>query len=80
MQTYVAVVLICQMTVPQDACTLDSARDVISVRVEGELGCTNGWQDVVARAAFADDIGKTAYAKTLCRPLAAHPPRKAKEE
>jgi hypothetical protein len=80
MQTYVAIVLICQMSMPQDACTVDSARDVISVRVDTELGCASGWQDLVARAAFADDIGKTAYVKTLCRPIAPDPPRKAKNE
>jgi hypothetical protein len=78
MQAYVAIVLICQMSVPQDACTTDTARDVMSVRVDSELGCASGWQDVVARAAFADDIGKTAYVKTLCRPIAADPPPKAK--
>ena len=77
MQAYIAIVLICEMSVPKDACTVDSARDVMSVRVDTELGCASGWQDVVARAAFADDIGKTAYVKTLCRPIS---PDNAKRE
>jgi len=39
----------------------------MSVRVDNELGCTNGWQDVVARSPLADDVGKGSYVKTICR-------------
>jgi hypothetical protein len=35
--------------------------------VNSELGCTTGWQEVVGRSALRDDIGKTAYVKTICR-------------
>jgi hypothetical protein len=67
MTGFVALVLICQIAVPQEACTEETARDVMSIHVESELGCTSGWQDVIARSAFAQDIGKTAYVKTICR-------------
>jgi len=67
MQDFIAIVLICQMSLPQDACTETTARDVMSVHVDSELGCSSGWQDIVARSAFADDVGKSAYVNTACR-------------
>jgi hypothetical protein len=67
MPGFVAIILICQMSLPSDSCTEASARDVMSIRVDNEIGCTNGWQDVVARSPLADDIGKGSYVKTLCR-------------
>jgi hypothetical protein len=72
MAGFVAIVLICQMSVPQEDCTEATARDVMSIHVESELGCTSGWQDVIARSAFAEDIGKTAYVKTRCRRATGH--------
>jgi len=66
-QDFIAIVLICQMSLPQDACTEATARDVMSIHVDSELGCSSGWQDIVARSAFADDVGKSAYVKTTCR-------------
>jgi hypothetical protein len=67
MNGFVALLLICQTSVPLEACTEETARDVMSIHVDNELGCISGWQDVVARSAFAQDIGKTAYLKTKCR-------------
>ncbi len=67
MSGFVAIILICQMSLPSDACTEASARDVMSIRVDNEIGCTTGWQDVVARSPLADDIGKGSYVRTLCR-------------
>ena len=67
MSGFVAIILICQMSLPTDACTEASARDVMSVRVDNEIGCTNGWQDVVARSPLADDVGKGSYVKTICQ-------------
>jgi hypothetical protein len=46
---------------------------VLSNGVENELSCVMGWQDVVARSALANEIGRTAYVKTLCRRAPAHP-------
>jgi hypothetical protein len=67
MSGFIAVVMICQLSVPRESCTEQTARDVMSIHVESELGCNTGWQDVIARSAFADDVGKTAYIKTECR-------------
>jgi len=64
---FVAVILICLDTVPPAACNETTAVDVLSNGVESELSCVMGWQDVVAHSALADQIGKTAYVKTLCR-------------
>ncbi len=68
MAGFVAIALICQVSLAPADCTEATAQDVMSVRVDSELGCTTGWQDVVARSAFAKDIGTTSYLKTLCRP------------
>jgi hypothetical protein len=75
MNGWVAVALICQVSVPPESCTEDTARDVMSVRVDSEIGCASGWQDVIARSALADDIGRTAYVKTECRRTAPDPSR-----
>jgi hypothetical protein len=73
MSGFVAIVLICQMSLPVDACDEASARDTMSVRVDNEIGCTAGWQDVVARSPLADDVGKGSYVKTICRRAAPAP-------
>lgn len=73
MSGFVAIILICHMSLPADACTEASARDVMSVRVDNEIGCISGWQDVVARSPMADDVGKGSYVKTLCRRAEATP-------
>ena len=67
MNPFIAIILICLNTVAPAACDERTAADVLSTGVENELSCVMGWQDVVARSAFAADIGKTAYVKTLCR-------------
>jgi hypothetical protein len=77
MNEFIAIILICQVSLPPDRCTEDTARDVMSIRVDNELGCTSGWQDVVARTAFADDIGVGSYVKTLCRRAADEEPAHA---
>jgi hypothetical protein len=74
MSGFVAIILICQISLPSDACSEANARDVMSVRVDNEIGCTTGWQDVVARSPLADDVGKGSYVKTICR-RAGLPPR-----
>jgi hypothetical protein len=67
MTEFVAVVLICLNSVPVDKCDEKTALDVMSTVVESELGCTAGWQEVIARSALREDIGKRAYLRTLCR-------------
>jgi hypothetical protein len=67
MSSFIAIILICQMSLPSDDCNEANARAVMLVRADNQIGCTNGWQDVVARSPLADDIGKASYVKTICR-------------
>jgi hypothetical protein len=67
MNGFVAIILVCLNSTPTEGCTEDTAADVMSTVVNSELGCTTGWQEVVGRSALRDDIGKTAYVKTICR-------------
>ena len=75
MSQFVAIILICLNSVPSEACDESTAADVLSNRVENELSCVMGWQDVVARSALGKEIGRTAYVKTLCRRAGAAPVR-----
>lgn len=75
MNGFVAVILVCLNTTPTDRCTEATAADVMSTVVASELRCTMGWQEVVGRSSFRDDIGKTAYVKTICRREAPPPSR-----
>jgi hypothetical protein len=63
----VGVILICLNTVAPDQCTEETAADVISGRLRSELECNSGWQEDISRSALRDEIGRTAYVKTLCR-------------
>jgi hypothetical protein len=67
MDGFAAIILVCLNATPADQCSEATAADVISERVENELGCASGWQEVVGRSPLRDEIGKTAYVKTLCR-------------
>lgn len=67
MNTFLAVVLVCANAIAQESCTEDKALEVRKVRVGNELGCTNGWQEIIARTDLRDEIGRTAYLKTECR-------------
>ncbi|WP_375463801.1 hypothetical protein [uncultured Methylobacterium sp.] len=67
MNAFLAVVLVCANGIPQESCTDDKALEVRVVRVANELGCTNGWQEIIARTDRRDEIGKTSYLKTECR-------------
>ncbi|NEU12576.1 hypothetical protein G3T14_10550 [Methylobacterium sp. BTF04] len=67
MNAFIAVVLVCTNGIPIEACTDDKASEVRKVRVANELGCTNGWQEIIARTDLRDEIGKTSYLKTECR-------------
>lgn len=63
MSGFVAIILIWQMALPADASTEASARDVLSVHADNEIGCTSGCQDAVARSPLAGDIGKAAMSR-----------------
>ena len=75
MNPFVAIILICLNSIASEACDERTAADVLSTGVESELSCVMGWQDVVARSALANDIGRTAYVKTLCRRTSVEPAR-----
>jgi hypothetical protein len=64
---FIAVVLVCANGIPIEACTDDRASEVRKVQVANELGCTNGWQEIIARTDLRDEVGKTSYLKTECR-------------
>ncbi|WP_430913646.1 hypothetical protein [Methylobacterium sp. sgz302541] len=67
MNAFIAVVLVCANGIPMESCTEEKASEVRKVRVANELGCTSGWQEIIARTDMREEIGKTAYLKTECR-------------
>ncbi len=68
MSFFTAVVLVCQMsTTPAAVCDESNAIDVISTHVDSELGCSHGWQEIIARGSLKEDLNKDLYVKTLCR-------------
>ncbi len=68
MSFFTAVVLVCQLsTTPASTCNENNAIDMISTHVNSELGCSHGWQEMIARGSLKEDIGKDLYVKTLCR-------------
>ena len=77
MNPFVAVILICLSSIASEACDETTAADVLSTGVESELSCVMGWQDVVAHSALANEVGRTAYVKTLCRRAGAESARPA---
>lgn len=68
MPIFTAVVLVCQLsTTPASACDENNAIDMISTSVGSELGCSHGWQEMIARGSLKEDLDKGFYVKTLCR-------------
>jgi hypothetical protein len=67
MDRFVAIILICFSSIPREECTEENAADVIADEVRSELDCTMGWQEDVGRSALRDEVGRSAYVKTLCR-------------
>ena len=66
-QTFAAVLLVCLASMPKEECTEDTAVDVRSIPVDNELGCTAGWQELIARGPGDLREGAPVYLKTLCR-------------
>jgi hypothetical protein len=75
MDKIIGVILICLNTVPAEACDETTASDVIANQVRSELDCITGWQEDIGRSAFREEIGKTAYVKTLCRRIRTPEPK-----
>ena len=67
MNTFLAIVLVCPIALSAEACDDAKAIDVLSIRVENELGCTIGWQEIIARSGLREGLGETTFLKTLCR-------------
>jgi len=67
MDGFAAIVLVCLKSVAPAACDEANAVDVLSTRVGNEIGCTLGWQEVIARSALGAEVGSETYLKTLCR-------------
>ncbi len=67
MSTFTAIILVCLLSLSPEACNEANAVEVRSTRVANELGCATGWQEIMARADAAGEIGRATYIKTLCR-------------
>ncbi|MBB4197474.1 hypothetical protein CCR94_07100 [Rhodoblastus sphagnicola] len=67
MSAFTAIILVCQLSTPPQACDETHAVDVISTQVENQFACLHGGQDVMARGALREGIGETLYIKTMCR-------------
>jgi hypothetical protein len=67
MSTFTAVILVCQLSTPPQACDEMNAIDMISTQVQNELACMHGAQEVVSRGALREGVGDTLYVKTICR-------------
>jgi hypothetical protein len=67
MSAFTAIILVCQLSTPPQACDEAHAVDVISTHVESQFACLHGGQEAVARGALREGVGETLYIKTLCR-------------
>lgn len=67
MTGFSAIVLICLASTPRADCADENAIVFRSVHVNNELGCTSGWQEIVARGALRENLKGGNYMKTLCR-------------
>ena len=67
MSTFTAIILVCLSNISPESCDETNAVEIRSTRVASELGCVTGWQEIMARADAAGEIGRTTYVKTLCR-------------
>ena len=70
-QAFAAVLLVCLASTPREGCTEETAADVRSIVVDNELGCTAGWQELIARAPSEElrSFDAPVYLKTVCRRL-----------
>ena len=67
MDTFVGVILVCLNSVAPEACTEETAVDVMSKDVDSELGCLSGWQEVIGRSSLREGVGTASYVRTICR-------------
>lgn len=62
-----AIVLICLAGTPREACAGNNAIVSRSIHVDNELGCTSGWQEIIARGGLQESLKGGNYLKTLCK-------------
>lgn len=67
MNGFQAIVLICLSTTPQPECDETNAIVSRSTHVNNELGCTSGWQEIVARGGLKESLANGNYLKTMCK-------------
>lgn len=67
MNGFSAILLVCLGTMPRESCSEDNAIVNRSVHVANELGCTNGWQEIIARGGLQESLKGGNYLKTLCK-------------
>ena len=67
MTGFQAVVLICLASTQTPDCDESNAIVSRSVHVANELGCTSGWQEIIARGGLRESLKDGSYLKTLCR-------------
>ncbi len=67
MSGFAAIVLICVAATPVQQCDENSALVLRSTHVNNELGCSTGWEEIIARGGLRESLKGGAYIKTLCR-------------
>ncbi len=69
---FAAILLVCLASLPPERCVEATAVEVRSIVVGNELGCTQGWQELIAREPQAA-TGEPVYLKTVCRRIKPQP-------
>ena len=67
MYGFQAIVLICLASTPTQDCGEANAIVFRSTHVDNELGCANGWQEIIARGGLTESLKDGSYVKTLCK-------------
>ena len=73
MYGFQAIVLICLASTPTPDCAEQNAIVFRSTHVNNELGCSTGWQEIIARGGLSESLKDGAYIKTLCKREKAEP-------
>jgi hypothetical protein len=67
MSGFAAIVLVCLVGTPVQDCDENKALVLRSTHVNNELGCSSGWQEIIARGGLQESLKGGNYIKTLCR-------------
>ena len=63
---FAAILLVCLASLPPERCVEATAVEMRSIVVGNELGCTQGWQELIAREPQVAPR-EPVYLKTICR-------------